>query len=47
MRLIASTSMGHGELRAIYKQRWRGRNTYSLMLRNNLRGTNRGAVELG
>lgn len=36
--------MGHGELRAIYKH---GRNTYSLMLRNNLRRTNRGAVELG
>ncbi|HHH47964.1 MAG TPA: phospholipase [Gammaproteobacteria bacterium] len=36
--------MGHGELRAIYKH---GRNTYSLMLRNNLRSTNRGAVELG
>ena len=36
--------MGHGELRAIYKH---GKNTYSLMLRNNLRSTNRGAVELG
>jgi len=36
--------MGHGEFRALYK---RGRNTYSLMLRNNLRSRNRGAVELG
>ena len=36
--------MGHGELRAIYKH---GKNTYSLMLRNSLRSTYRGAVELG
>lgn len=36
--------LGHGEFRTIYK---RGHNTYSLMLRNNLRTPNRGAIELG
>jgi len=36
--------MGHGEFRMIHK---RGQHTYSLMLRNNLRSENRGAVELG
>ncbi len=36
--------MGHGEFRMIHK---RGQHTYSLMLRNNLRTENRGAVELG
>ncbi len=36
--------MGHGEFRVIHK---RAQNTYSLMLRNNLRERNRGAIELG
>ncbi len=36
--------MGHGEFRVIYK---REKNTFSLMLRNNLRTPNRGAIELG
>ncbi len=35
--------LGHGEFRAIYK---REHNTFSLMLRNNLRTSNRGAIEL-
>ncbi len=36
--------MGRGELRLLHK---RGRNTLSLMLRNNLKKDNRGAVEMG
>lgn len=35
--------MGHGDLLAVYRK---GRNAYSLLLRNNLKSPNRGAVKL-